>query len=219
MMKQRNRLFLLVFIFLIPGMAAALQFKPVPAMDQELCESEPGLVCVALLASGEIKSGDLETLQSEVQRASTFKGLRIGEIWLDSLGGDVREAMRLGRYIRSQQLGTIVTRDSTCGSACVLIYAAGVKRVPTGPIIIHSFYSKEFEGTGNLRAAEKKYDEMASEIELYLREMRITKNLLDRMMSIPHFHKKTLSIDEMEELGLIGYDPVYAQVRKKKSKP
>lgn len=218
-MKKSSRLFILISMLLTSGMAAALQLKPLPATDQELCESEPGLLCVALLASGEIKPGDLETLQSEVQRASAIKGLRVGEIWLDSPGGDVREAMKLGRYIRSQQLTAFVSRDSICGSACVLTYAGGVKRIPVGPIIVHSFYSKEFEGTGNLSAASKRYDEMASEIEAYLKEMRITRNLLDQMMRIPHFQKKTLSVDEMEDFGLIGYDPVYAQVRKNKSKP
>ena len=49
-------------------------------------------------------------------------------VYLNSLGGDVVEAMKIGRAIRKANLQTDVTSTQECSSSCVLILAAGVER-------------------------------------------------------------------------------------------
>ena len=212
--------YLLGLLFFLPTLISAMEFKPA-GISEHGCDSLPlGGICVTILASGGIEPGDAVALKKVIEKIekSDKLSIQVGEIWLDSKGGHVRASMELGRYIRSRQQGTFVTHDSVCASACVLAYVGGVSRFAVGPMMIHSFYSKEFEGTGNFAQASKKYDDMAAEVEKYLKEMRITKNLLDQMMTIPHFQAKTLSFEEMEGLGLIGLDPVYAQTRKRKTR-
>jgi hypothetical protein len=47
---------------------------------------------------------------------------------LNSTGGNVREGFRISRLLRLFELATIVPAGQTCGSACVMIWAAGFPR-------------------------------------------------------------------------------------------
>lgn len=50
-------------------------------------------------------------------------------ITLNSQGGDLASAMRIGRLLRNARGRTIVEKDATCASACILIFAAGLSRI------------------------------------------------------------------------------------------
>jgi hypothetical protein len=56
-------------------------------------------------------------------------------ITLNSQGGDLASAMRIGRLLRNAQGRTIVEKDATCASACVFIFAAGLSRIIDMPHI------------------------------------------------------------------------------------
>ena len=49
-------------------------------------------------------------------------------VYIDSLGGDVRAAMEIGRIVRRREMGVNVIPETSCASACVLVFAAGVDR-------------------------------------------------------------------------------------------
>ncbi len=208
---------ILYFVILAPSIGIGMEFSPSRILEKNECHTVQIDVCMAVLAQGEIKSGDTEALKKIIEKIEKFAALKtqIGMIVFDSKGGNVQESLKMGRYIRSRQFATFVTHDSICASACIFAYSGGVFRVPVGPLIIHSFYSKEFEDTGNYTEADKKYNIMADEIEKYLKEMRINRTLLDKIISIPHFTNKTLTLEENENFGLFGMDPVYAQTRRK----
>jgi len=89
-----------------------------------------------------------------------------------------------------------------------------VKRIAFGPVAIHSFYSPDLLGSGDFTQSSKRYDAVARSIEDYLREMRVSRSLLDAMMKIPHDAVKELSLQELDSFGLVGIDPAYAQSRK-----
>jgi len=174
-------------------------------------------VCITLLFSGEIEKGDAEHLSREITKVSD-KGnekikFRAAEILFDSPGGDLYEAMKIGKIIRDHLMATMVTRDSSCSSACVIAYLGGVARMPAGPIGIHSFYSKEFLGPSDYAVASKRYDDVSLQVEAYLKAMRIPVALLDEMKNTPHYNIRILKIEEMQRLGVLGIDPVYAQIR------
>jgi membrane-bound ClpP family serine protease len=52
---------------------------------------------------------------------------------LDSLGGDLTSAMKIGRLLRKSRGRTSVEKDASCASACVLIFAAGLSRIVDAP--------------------------------------------------------------------------------------
>jgi hypothetical protein len=150
---------------------------------------------------------------TQIESASSQR-MRVGMVKLDSLGGDVAEAMKIGKLLRARQVATFVTTDAVCASSCVLVLAGGVKRIAFGPVAIHSFYSPDLLGSGDFTQSNKRYDAVARSIEDYLREMRVSRSLLDAMMKIPHDAVKELSLQELDSFGLVGIDPAYAQSRK-----
>lgn len=175
-------------------------------------------ICVRVSLTGEIRPGDTQRLKDVIAHAEyslSAKGLkaRASLVLLHSPGGDLLEGMKLGRLIRSRQIGTTVAADSVCASSCVLVLAGGVKRIPSGRVVVHSFYSPALLGTNDFALAEKKYSAASEVVRIYLKEMRISSALLDEMMRIPHFKSHDLSVEQMSQWGLLGLDPVYAQAR------
>lgn len=179
-------------------------------------------MCVILLVEGEIEKGDGAKLRQIIEKISvTFSEkfelkTRVGKIHFNSPGGDLYEAMTIGRLIRQEMITTQVTRDSLCYSACVIAYLGGVQRIPVGPIGIHSFYSKEFIGAPNFSQASERYNEVSSQIENYLKELRIPASFLDEMKKVPHYNLKKLAFEDLERYGVFGIDPVYAQIKPRK---
>ncbi len=176
--------------------------------------------CYALALRGRIVVGDSQKLAARMTQIETMDNqsikMRVGMVKLDSLGGDVAEAMKIGKMLRTRQVTTFVTADSECASSCVLVLAGGVQRIVFGPVAIHSFYSPDLLGSGDFTRSSRRYDEVARSIEDYLREMRVSRSLLDAMMQVPHDTVKQLSLEELSSFGLVGTDPAYAQSRKPK---
>lgn len=217
-MRARRTLSALIGLF-----ASSLVFGgelSVADMDGVGCEQIDGAsVCLTLLFSGKIEKGDGERLSRKITRLTGEMGkllktrVRVGKVHFDSPGGDLHEAMKVGRIIRDNLMVTQVTHDSICSSACVVAFLGGVFRIPVGPMGIHSFYSKEFLGQADYAVASKQYDAVSVQVETYLRTMRIPVVFLDEMKSIPHYNIRILEFEEMKRLGVIGIDPVYAQIR------
>lgn len=150
--------------------------------------------------SGEIKSGDSQKIISAV--AAGCKNLR-----LDSTGGDVYEAMRMGRVIRRAEILVMVPDSAKCASACIYLFAAGVTRGAFGPILVHRPYLTELGAS-----LDKTSDIFASverESKNYFRSMNVREQLFDDMMKIPPEYSVPLSIDNQIYYGLGQQDPVY----------
>ena len=179
-------------------------------------------ICLTVLLRGEIIPGDSERLERYFDQLNGLVEtqlklkVRIGKLHFDSPGGDLVESIKIGHLIRRNLLSTQVTYDSSCSSACVIAYLGGVFRVPVGPMGIHSFYSREFIGPGDYEKASENYNAMASKLEAYLKEMRVPARFLDEMKMVPPNTLKILDFAEIEALGVIGIDPVYAQIRQNK---
>lgn len=56
---------------------------------------------------------------------SSKKGQTITVICLDSPGGSFAEAIKIGEYLRENNIGTLLEEDAKCLSACSLIFMAG----------------------------------------------------------------------------------------------
>ena len=78
-----------------------------------------------LFLSGSIKSGDQYKFRDLLAAHSDIK-----LIDLKSTGGNIAAAGEIGRQIREKSLTTSVDGStSVCGSACTIIFAAGVQRI------------------------------------------------------------------------------------------
>jgi hypothetical protein len=202
------------------GSAYAGEFEVAGVADLG-CEHVAGdAMCLTILYSGTVEPGDSTKFEDVMERVATYlaselgKDVLVGKVHFDSPGGDVFEAMRIGHVIRKHLMATQVTKDAKCYSACVLAYLGGVMRLPVGPMGIHSFYSKDVIGTTEFENASQRYNEVSDQIEAYLRYMRVPVSLLDAMKTTPHYNLKVLTFEELERMGVIGIDPVYAQMRR-----
>src|SRR5688572_2620111 len=83
---------------------------------------------VALALRGEIKEGDYDILFNSLKLRHDM-GLPVAIIYLNSPGGDFREAMKIGRLIRKLKLTTAVgvggAEPQICASACMFLMFSG----------------------------------------------------------------------------------------------
>lgn len=187
-----------------------------PGCDKLIGETH----CMALSLVGKILPGDSHKLEKKIRSIEGLntpsKSIRIGVLILDSTGGDLAEAMRIGRLLRSRQMATFVTYDTICASAGVFILAAGVKRIAFGPVVIHSFYVPDLLGAGEFTRTSKILDKAVSESDADFREMRVSRAIVDAMLQVQHSAAEELSLEKLIAFGLVGQDPAYFQSLPKK---
>lgn len=136
----------------------------------------------ALLLKGEIIPGDYERL---VQFAVHNNIDLTNEYFiLSSLGGDISEALKIGRLLKNLY-GTVWVGPNTgkCASACFIIFASAVNRHSMAGLVgIHRPYVDQAE----LRSlppknAEALENQALLDAETYLHQLRVPTYLVDRM--------------------------------------
>jgi hypothetical protein len=137
------------------------------------------------------------------------------KVFLSSPGGDVLAAMELGEEIRKQSAWTAVDEDGECFGACVLVLAAGVRRIPAPENVglqRMNFDQKEFVASLPSDKAKQKYTGVAKRIETYLARMGMPKKLFQEMTAQQASAKvRLLDAAKLKTLGLDGTDPAYEQ--------
>ena len=153
-----------------------------------------------IAVDGEIIKGDLAKLTAVYERIQGREGALVVDF--NSPGGDLDEAIAMGRWIRHAKASTGVRPQSSCASACVYIFAAGVDRFLTGPLIIHRPYLMSYP-TGGVDAALK--GALAAS-RSYFAEMNVPERLADVMFSISPDSGRLLTPTEIDEYQLSGND-------------
>jgi hypothetical protein len=156
------------------------------------------LKCVRDLLRGPIVEGDYE----KVARAIRESWPNLTMIDLDSPGGSVREALKIGRMLRKYLITTNVSRlesaelpppppgfgpvtpiqREACASACALIWFGGVER--SGMVGLHRprITDPDF-ASASPEEATKRYRLLLSAIEAYLTEMETPRPIIDQMLA------------------------------------
>nr|WP_294527709.1 hypothetical protein [uncultured Rhodopila sp.] len=188
-----------------------------PATCAEISVGPPGKT---IYINGEIQPGDAAIFQRLIDREVALfheKSPNVSPIMIvrpTSLGGSVREAMEIGRLVRKNALWVFTNAaGQKCASACVLIFAGGVSKLPgPGSIGIHcpTFPSDSFS-TLNPQQALEKYKEMSEDVRLYLAEMDLPPIVFDEMMQIRSDEIKWLTWDQLSAYGLVGETAAYAE--------
>lgn len=89
--------------------------------------------------NGEIKSGDQSTIAQFISRHTAMNDIYLA---FNSPGGDLFEAVKIGKYIHSMNFNTLISQNSICYSACFFSFIGGVNRniEPHAKLGVHQFY-------------------------------------------------------------------------------
>jgi len=161
--------------------------------------------------AGEIRTGDsvaIEKLINGLKKKHGAEDCTNG--WLairfGSDGGDVYEAIAIGKLLRANKLRVIVPYKAQCNSACVIAIAGAIRKDSIGSIGVHRPYFSKMESNLNINQVKAERDKVNKAIEDYFRQVDIPISLLDLMLSIPPEKMKVLNESELELYRLTGVD-------------
>lgn len=180
---------------------------PFSAFSDVSYTPKSGNAVARILIFGQIRPDDLE-------RFVTFANMARKEarthphyqVRLNSLGGDVRTALAVGRIVRLDRAAVAVLRESKCLSSCVFILAGGVIRFVEGSVGIHRPFAPA--DTRTMATLQKQnYERLESEVKAFLRAVNIPADLYDHMLRVPPDKVRLLSQGELQKYGLSEDDP------------
>lgn len=152
-----------------------------------------------LFINGEIRRGDYARALNAVKESYAQGELAQLSVRLDSPGGDVLEAMKIGQLIRDLKLPVSVLLGR-CDSACVFILVSGAeRRSPFGVGVHRPFFEKEYFSGLSVDSAQKKYDEMTKATRAYLISMDVPTELIERMFRVPSNEIERLSLEDVQK--------------------
>lgn len=126
---------------------------------------------------------------------------------LNSDGGDVLAAMRIGQLIRKLEGRTTVAVRAKCHSACALIFIAGVERTDFGEIGLHRPYLDRDQ-----ELLEDHLPMLNAKVKAYVADMGIGDDFYETMMNTDS--SRMAILDRKASLALIPkYDPKFDQER------
>jgi hypothetical protein len=140
------------------------------------------LTSPVLLMRGEIREGDYDRLLNFARRSGYV--LPLSDVILSSPGGDIKEALKIGRLVKKLYMtANVGTETGYCASACFIIFASAVERdTSPGMVGIHRPYlSRETLRSLSPHAAEEAETAALRDAEQYLRDLRVPRNLVDIM--------------------------------------
>jgi ATP-dependent protease ClpP protease subunit len=179
-----------------------------------------------IIFKGEIQRGDAQKINNLIPFAISNShyathGLpshhHAPVLLINSSGGDVQEAMAIGRLLRKHKAMVIV--DEKCISACTLVLAGASSRVVLGlppfgktKLGIHRIRSSSPQAASlSADASISQYNNMKQLVYEYLREMDVSVALAEKMFKIGSEDVYFLNDAEAEQWSLSGTDPAYAE--------
>ena len=149
---------------------------------------------------------DFTALVERVAAVADERGVGKRVLDINSIGGQVEEAIRAGDLIAESRWTIWVREGSSCHSACVFVLAGGDTRLITGRVGIHriirmsSTATTRVELNAELRAV---YDRVRS----YLERNGAAVAVADAMMAVPNRSLRLLTGEELRLFGLDGVNP------------
>lgn len=189
-------------------------FSPIAWADVQLLAVSDtfgdNAIIMDLEITGTIEKGDSEAFATRLRAFSDHK--QFVRVTLNSAGGNIEEALRVGQKIRDVRGYVSVPVGAECASSCVFLLAAGTERGVSGKVGIHRPFNPEGQ---ELDEAEIKalYKDLKVAAEAFLEEMNVSVRLYEDMLRIPPQSMRYLSREELNHYGLLGSDPVVAEIK------
>lgn len=196
----------LVLALAAPGPAKAL------SVDVKLTDQGKPV----LLLEGPIGGKAVDRALSYIRRG----GFR--EVWLDSPGGAVGPAYKLGHALRERGTITRVPRRAICASACVDVFVGGLVRFvdPGGRVMVHpgSIFTEESAHVAETFVRQGKTETVVHYFEQeatretgrwarHLTYMGVSMDLIDFAAKVPHNCVITLSRKELLHFNVVNTQP------------
>lgn len=132
---------------------------------------------------------------------------------LNSEGGNVENAIRIGRMLRDLNAWTVVNGIHKCSSSCVFLLVGGVDRNVWGRVGVHRPYFESLDRRRTQAQVSADIRALDAMITTYLRDMNITSNLLDFMKGVASNEMRWLSDSDLQTFGLSAPDPVFDELK------
>jgi len=123
---------LLLFLLLLPFHLNALEYYA--------DEKTPGV----LLVEGTIQQGEVNEFSAQVLEKD------VHTVSFDSIGGNFIASIRIGKFLREQNINTTVLDGNRCSSACTYAFMGGAERsIEDGAkFVMHRpYFNKDMTGT------------------------------------------------------------------------
>jgi hypothetical protein len=211
-----------------------------------LCTVSNSGVNAAAVSSKKISSGSYNYVfidgvitQADVHKVKNVLSTKTGTIYLNSPGGDLDAALKIGDLIYktsykkeaykkgggvfyydfspSVAVGMEGGGNSVCASACVAIFASAKSRfilcsiLHCDPLVVHNPYAVD---------TSLDYDQIKAQLGIYKKRavnqfnrVGVSGELWSLMINTRSESPRKLSVEEVERLGLKGDDPVYSDYR------
>lgn len=151
---------------------------------------------LAVKISEDIAPGDYEALLKGIMGNPGQHARKI--VLLDSIGGSVPEAIRMGRLLRETGFDVIVPSTGLCQGSCVYLLAAGHRRTVRGAVGLHRpYYPGGDSALSQPSPGGARYNPRS-----YLREMNVQPSLLEAMQRIEPGRMRLLTQQELAQYGL-----------------
>lgn len=186
----------------------------VNAEAEVICEKNDSPV-----VRGRIEKGDfsklLVCLQNFVKKGlpkptqqGKHKTKEIGWVYFNSEGGDVNEAIKIGRFLREGLAEVVVTEQ--CSSACFLALVGGTTIYagePFGKVGIHRiFYDEATLRQTAISDYESIYNELKKGVRQYCYDMDVPTPIVEKMFSVP---SRDIYFLKDEEIAQLSKRPAY----------
>jgi ATP-dependent protease ClpP protease subunit len=132
-------------------------------------------------------------------------------ISINSDGGDIAAAMRIGRRLRALNSSIVLNFNDNCHSACMVILASGIKRSPFGRVGIHRPHFVALDHRETRQQVTARLNRLNAELAAYFQEMGQPASMLDAMRAVPPDQIRILSPAELQHFMLSGDDPAYEE--------
>jgi len=130
---------------------------------------------------------------------------------LNSIGGDVAAAMRIGRILRDHDANTRVDRGDRCFSSCALIYIAGVTRGKNlGVIGLHRPYFSS--APLSRQEIEREAPLMLQKVKEYVQSMGVTDLFYEQLVNTAPSNMRLYRGNEINQL-VPEIDPTYDEIQ------
>ncbi len=161
-----------------------------------------------MIIKGEIRPGDYQSI--------FYASIDTDWVYIDSPGGDVQEAMKIGRFFRAFKYRVVVPKGMSCVSACVLVLVGAPDRMideEARGIGLHRphFPAEQFSQL-NSDKAEAAQKEAMRAVGLYLEDMEVPDKMTEAIMATRSASVKMLSGPELvSDYGFEFRSPGYEE--------
>ncbi|HET8818819.1 MAG TPA: hypothetical protein VFM73_04680 [Xanthomonadaceae bacterium] len=180
--------------------------EPLASLERDAIEAALA-PCVAggalrLHYDGKI-AGDFDALVRRIVAVADDTGISNRVLDIDSSGGRIEDAIRVGDAIAESGWTVWVREDAVCHSACVLVIAAGDMRMIAGPVGVHRMVRIGSAATSRAELNQE-LQAVYEDMKGYLQRNGAAVAVADLMMTVPNHSLRLLTADELDWFGLAG---------------